>query len=81
MKQYNKTYLPDEITFNGESYKANGRISTAVMLNNTSLKTVQNTLKMEGRKMIVVNVMSKSLKGKSDLYGHPYKPNKHIFTT
>ena len=81
MKQYNKTYLPDEIIYNGSTYKAAAGITSAMIANNTSLKTIETTLKLEGRKMVVVNVLSNPLKGKTDLYGQPYKPSKHIFTT
>ncbi len=81
MKQYNKTYLPDAITYNGNEYKANARITSSMIANNTSVRVISETLKKEGRKMIVVNVLSKNLKGKTDLYGKPYQPNKHIFTT
>jgi len=81
MKQYNKTYLPDEITYNGSTYKAAAGITSAMIANNTNLRTISESLKKEGRKMIVVNVLSKNLKGKTDLYGQPYKPMKHIFTT
>jgi len=81
MKQYNKTYLPNEITYNGNAYKTNARITSSMIANNTSVRVISETLKKEGRKMLVVNVLSKNLKGKTDLYGKPYQPNKHIFTT
>lgn len=81
MKQYNKTYLPDAITYNGNEYKAAAGITSAMIANNTSLQTISETLKKEGRKMIVVNVLSKRLKGVTDLHGNLYKPSKYIFTT
>lgn len=80
MKQFSRTYLPDEVKYNGEIYKANARITSAMIANNTSLKTISATLKKEGRKAICVNVLSKNLKGKTDLYRQPYKPMQHIFT-
>ena len=80
MKQFSRTYLPDEVKYNGEIYKANARITSAMIVNNTSLKTISATLKKEGRKAICVNVLSKNLKGKTDLYRQPYKPMQHIFT-
>lgn len=81
MKQFSRTYLPDEMKYNGETYKANAAITGAMIANNTSLKTIEGTLKKEGRKMVVVNVLSKNLKGKTNLWGQPYKPQPHIFTT
>ena len=41
MKQYNKTYLPDEIIYNGSTYKAAAGITSAMIANNTSLKTIE----------------------------------------
>lgn len=81
MKQYSKTYLPEVIKYNGENYYPNAAISSAMIANNTSLKTISATLKKEGRKCLCVNVLSKNLKGKTDLYRNPYKPMQHIFTT
>lgn len=81
MKTFNSVYLPDAIQYNGASYKANAAITSAMIANNTSLKIIENTLKKEGRKMVVVNVLSKNLKGKTDLHGKPYQPQKHIYTT
>jgi hypothetical protein len=81
MKTFKSVYLPDEIKYNGETYKANAAITSAKLANNTSLKTISETLKKENRKMVVVNVLSKNLKGKTDLHGKPYKPQPHIFTT
>lgn len=80
MKQYNKTYLPDAITYNGVTYYPNSAITSGMIANNTSLNTISATLKREGRKAICVNVLSKNLKGKTDLYRQPYKPMQHIFT-
>lgn len=81
MKQFSRTYLPDEVKYNGEIYKANARITSAMIANNTSLRTISETLKKEGRKMIVVNVLSRRLRGMTNLHGKPYQPTKHIFTT
>jgi hypothetical protein len=49
-------------------------------LNNTSESVIASTLKKEGRKCVLVNVLSKNLKGKNDIHGKPYKPTKWIFT-
>lgn len=81
MKTYNKTYLPDSITYNGVLYFNNPAISTAMELNNTRLSFIVAELKKQGRKAVLVNVLSNSLKGRTDLHGQPYKPTRHIFTT
>ena len=80
MKQYSRTHLPDFIEYNGETYKVNIEISGAMRDNNTSFNTIAATLRKEGRKAVLVNVMSKNLRGKTDLHGKPYQPTKWIFT-
>ena len=80
MKQYSKTHLPDCIIYKGETYKVNIEISGAMRDNNTSFNTIAATLRKEGRKAVLVNVMSKNLRGKTDLHGKPYQPTKWIFT-
>lgn len=80
MKSFNKTYLPESINYNGEVYKLNSEISSAMNLNNTSPNTIASTLKKQDRKAILVNVLSRNLNGKTDLYGRAYKPTKWIFT-
>lgn len=80
MKQYNKTYLPETITYNGETYSINVEISGAMNANNTPVNTIAATLREQGRKAILVNVLSRNLRGKTDLHGNPYQPTKWIFT-
>ena len=80
MKQYSRTHLPDFIEYNGETYKVNIEISGAMRDNNTPVNTIAATLRKEGRKAVLVNVMSKNLRGKTDLHGKPYQPTKWIFT-
>ncbi len=81
MKTYNKTFLPENIEYKGEIYTLNLAIQIGIDRNETSIKTISQSLKKEGRKCLIVNVLSKNLKGKKDLFNNPYKPNKYIFTT
>jgi len=81
MKQFTRTYLPEEIKYNGNTYKCNAAISGSMNANYTSPNAIALTLKKEGRKAVLVNVLSRNLKGKTDLHGRPYQPTKHIFTT
>lgn len=81
MKTFNRTFLTDTINYNGETYHNNPFISAAMELNNTKLKDIATELKKQGRKAILINCLSKNLKGKKDLYGQPYKPTRHIYTT
>jgi hypothetical protein len=80
MKTYNKTFLPDSINYLGIELKMNSFISSAMMLNNTNPKTIIETLKKENRKAVLVNVLSKNLKGRADLYGKQYQPTKWIYS-
>lgn len=81
MKSFNKQFLPDSITYNGDIYELNAGLSSSVLANNTRLSHVTAQLKLQGRKAIVVNCLNKTLRGKTDLYGKPYQPTQHIFTT
>lgn len=80
MKTFNKTFLPEEIIYNGDKYVLNSQISSAMNLNRTNPKTIVETLKKQDRKAVLVQVLSNKLKGKSDLYGNTYKPTQWIFT-
>ena len=80
MKQYSRTHLPDCIEYNGETYKVNIEISGAMRDNNTPVNAIAATLRKEGRKAVLVNVLSKNLRGKTDLHGRAYQPTKWIFT-
>lgn len=80
MKTFNKTYLPDEVNYNGQIFYKNAAISGAMNANNTSLNTIAATLKKEGLKAVCVKVLHRNLKGRTDLHGRPYQPTAHIFT-
>lgn len=81
MKTFNKQSLPDIINYRGEVYYFNPAISGAKNANNTDLKHISTELKKEGRKAVLVKVLSKELKGKLDLHHKPYQPTEWIFTT
>lgn len=81
MKTFNKSYLPETVIYNGVVYERNASITSAMSANNTPISTIRKTLKEEGRKMVLVNVLQRSLRGKTDLHGKPYQPTKWIFTT
>ena len=80
MKTFKKPSLPESISHNGSEFTLNTSISSAMHLNNTPISRIAQTLRSEGRKAVVVEVLSRSLKGKTDLHGNPYKPTKWIFT-
>ena len=80
MKTFKRTYIPESIKYNGETYTMNATISGAMSANNTRPVTVLEALKSTGKKGVLVEVLSLSLKGKTDLHGQEYKPTKWIFT-
>lgn len=80
MKTFSRTELPEEIIYNGATYKLNTNISYGVKTNNTSLKHISNEIRKQGRKAIAVKVLSKNLRGKKDLRGNLYNPSLFIFT-
>lgn len=82
MKTYNKTFLPETITYKGEVYTRNSMISVDVMLhNNVTTRSISASLRKEGRKCLMVNVLPNNLKGRTDFFGNLYKPTQHIYTT
>lgn len=81
MKTFNRTYLPDSVVYNGITYTYNAALTAAASINNTSHTFISNQLKLQNRKAVCVQVLSRNLKGKTNLYGKPYQPTQHIFTT
>ncbi len=68
MKQFNKTFLPDSIQYKGNEYRVN--------IEKTHLHRGYITHQKD---CIIVNVLSKNLKGVTDLHGNLYKPTVWIF--
>lgn len=85
MKTFNKDYLPETISYNNETYYNNTDVKYTLEigkeLSDTKLETINTNLKKEGRKMVIVKVLSKNLRGKTDFHGQLYKPTVWIFTT
>lgn len=79
-KEFNRISLPESITYNGEVYTLDARVSAKASIDRTSMNAVQRDLKTKGIKMVVVNVLSKNLRCRTDLYGRAYNVQKHIFT-
>lgn len=66
MKVFNRANLPESIMYNGFRY---------VYLCGKH----ENKDKYIGKKVIQINVLSRNLRGKTDLYGNPYKASEFIF--
>jgi len=82
MKILNRSYLPKAIIYNGNIYTCNYAASSDIELRNKTDYYIKNEAeKITGsKKILLVNVLSRKLKGKTDLYGNLYKPSKWIFT-
>lgn len=80
MKTYRKTYLPDSITYQGKELKHNASMSGAMIANGTKPNVIAKILRQTGRIGVLVLVLSKNLKGRTDLHGKPYEPTQHIFS-
>ena len=80
MKIFKKTYLVESINYNGEVYTKNTVISSGMNASRTRPEKVLEALKTTGKKGVLVEVLSKSLKGKTDLHNKPYQPTKWIYT-
>jgi hypothetical protein len=76
MKTFNRTSLPEYVTYNGMCYKCDFKASGAIC----GKKVFDlELLGLKYKKVVAVNVLSKNLKGKTDLYGQPYRPTTWIF--
>ena len=82
MKKLNKTYLPYQLEYNGQKYERNYSVSAEMNIENKSAAMIEREAKlMTGAKNIVlVSVLSKNLKDKTDLHGKEYQPTRWIFT-
>lgn len=81
MKTFNKNHLPDKIEHNGRTYTVNIPLTTGWGKSKTQLATIAATLRKEGRYAVLVKVLHKGLKGKTDLHNKPYEPTQWIYTT
>lgn len=75
MKTFNRTYLPESITYNGNKYTLEQSCANA---NSSKLDAMD--LICQGKKVVKVIVLGRNLKGKTDLFGQPYKGTNWLFT-
>lgn len=70
MRTFNRVSLPDSIYYKGEVY----------MRDPERTDNFKNT-RLSFSHSIVVKVLSKNLKGKTDFHGKPYQPTEWIYTS
>lgn len=82
MKTFNKTSLPDSISYNNETYTKSDRFFYFLTRHRyTKPKAlVEHLNKTKHVKAILVKVLPTRLKGVKDLHGNHYKPSEWIFT-
>lgn len=66
MKKFSRCNLPESIKYNGKTY---------IYL----CSKHGNKDRYAEKKCVQVNVLSRNLRGKTDLHGKPYKPSEWIF--
>lgn len=81
MKTFNRSSLPDSIIYNGRIYLRNISLTASMLHNRIPLSIIEDTLKKEKRKGVLVKVLAGSLRGKTDLHRKPYEPTRWIYTT
>jgi len=79
MKVFKKTFLPEELTYNGYRYVRNIEASAKFSQSPYSWDSFDR-YQERGLRPILVEVLSNNLKGKTDLHGKPYEPTKWVFT-
>jgi len=80
MKIFNFSSLPDTVNYNGSTYRVNMGITTGMKNSGTPPDRIQTQLKLQGNHGILIKVLSRNLKGKTDLHGKLYQPSQWIFT-
>lgn len=71
MKTYNKTHLPESITYKEQVYKRDSNATDAH----------RNGEVLSGRYHILVKVLQRNLRGREDNHGKPYKPTEWVYST
>ena len=80
MKTFKRTSLPDSVEVSGTELKVNIGLSHGLRENGTHPNKIAKELRKQGRKCALVLVLSKNLKGRTDLHGKQYEPSRWVFT-
>jgi len=73
IKRMKKDYLPETIEHLGYTFKPIIGIGT------TDAEKFAREKQAEGKRIILLSILSKNLRGKTDLHGKPYTPTKWVF--
>lgn len=75
-----KTHLPNEILINGKTYQRDNELTALFALGKVSNFGLQAKESTDKKKIAVLPVLSRNLRGKRDLWGNYYTPTMHIFS-
>ena len=80
MKTFNRTSLPSSITYNNRVFKPCHDGTTTLCLDGyRAFNSFVSDQKASGKKCIMVNVLSRNLKSRTDLHGKLYQPSQWLF--
>ena len=79
MKYFSKTSLPESVVYNGHTYTRDADLSPLANMTVSTASLAQRAA-MDNKKIVIVNVLSKNLRGKLDLYQKPYRPTMWVFS-
>lgn len=71
------SYLPDTLQFNGRTYKQH--IAASALIEPKDFKKEKEQLKKQNYLVRTIQVLSRNLRGKTDLHHKPYKPTQWLF--
>lgn len=78
MKTFQRASLPEEIKYNGSIYTKDFSLDTHLSKYPEQLRIA---LESTGKKVILVKVLARQLKGKLDIHNKPYEPSSFLYTT
>ena len=79
MKTFNRNNLPEFIKYNKRVYRVNSNPVANKCLTIVSDDIVKTLELMLNKHIVIVNVLSKHLKGRTDLHDKLYEPTHWIF--
>lgn len=81
MKLFYKCNLPDFVKYNSRIYRNNRELTNQVRDPFTfQIKHTGLSDSLKGHKVILVHVLARNLRGKTDLHGNLYKGSTWVFT-
>jgi len=67
MKTFRRTFLPEELNYNGNKYTLSNNDTRFITVGNMKPETIIENLRYKGKKGVLVEVLSRRLAGVRDL--------------